>query len=286
MRACGSSRAASSHAANDIPSPIELGGRAARSRAGVEEVHRRMAAEEQGLHGARDIVTRKYHLDKLQRLRNFEELFMRLHDRTRFDVPHQKPMPFRSCTRRYMLVIPARGRGRAGGSPRGGAAAARGLSRHPSSHGQGRRHRHLLPRGGPADAPVVVLLHGFPTSSHMFRNLIPALAERYRVIAPDYPAFGQSGMPDRARSSTASSASRSSWTGCLNRLGVEPLRALRAGLRRAGRVPPGAQASRAYDRAGRAERQRLRGGARSSGTRSRRTGPTVPRRIAPRCARA
>jgi pimeloyl-ACP methyl ester carboxylesterase len=51
---------------------------------------------------------------------------------------------------------------------------------------------------GPADAPVVLLLHGFPTSSHMFRNLIPALADRYHVIAPDYPGFGQSDMPDRA----------------------------------------------------------------------------------------
>jgi pimeloyl-ACP methyl ester carboxylesterase len=44
----------------------------------------------------------------------------------------------------------------------------------------------------------VVLLHGFPTSSHMFRNLIPALADCYRVIAPDYPGFGQSDMPDRS----------------------------------------------------------------------------------------
>ena len=51
---------------------------------------------------------------------------------------------------------------------------------------------------GPADAPVVLLLHGFPTSSHMFRNLIPALADRYHVIAPDYPGYGQSDMPDRA----------------------------------------------------------------------------------------
>src|SRR3977135_1965645 len=50
---------------------------------------------------------------------------------------------------------------------------------------------------GPAQAPVVLLLHGFPTSSHMFRNLIPSLAERYHVIAPDYPGFGQSGLPDR-----------------------------------------------------------------------------------------
>lgn len=52
---------------------------------------------------------------------------------------------------------------------------------------------------GPADAPAVVLLHGFPTSSHMFRNLIPALADRYHVIAPDYPGFGLSEMPDRKR---------------------------------------------------------------------------------------
>ncbi len=52
---------------------------------------------------------------------------------------------------------------------------------------------------GPASGPVVVLLHGFPTSSHMFRNLIPALADRYRVIAPDYPGFGQSAAPDHTQ---------------------------------------------------------------------------------------
>jgi pimeloyl-ACP methyl ester carboxylesterase len=52
---------------------------------------------------------------------------------------------------------------------------------------------------GPEGAPVVLLLHGFPTSSHMFRNLIPALADRYHVIAPDYPGYGQSDMPDRAK---------------------------------------------------------------------------------------
>ncbi len=48
---------------------------------------------------------------------------------------------------------------------------------------------------GPAHAPILLLLHGFPTSSQMFRNLIPLLADRYRVIAPDYPGFGQSDMP-------------------------------------------------------------------------------------------
>ena len=52
---------------------------------------------------------------------------------------------------------------------------------------------------GPADAPAVVLLHGFPSSSNMFRNLIPALADRYHVIAPDYPGFGHSEAPDRSK---------------------------------------------------------------------------------------
>jgi pimeloyl-ACP methyl ester carboxylesterase len=51
---------------------------------------------------------------------------------------------------------------------------------------------------GPLDAPVVLLLHGFPTSSHMFRNLIPLLADGYRVIAPDYPGYGHSDAPDRS----------------------------------------------------------------------------------------
>jgi pimeloyl-ACP methyl ester carboxylesterase len=48
---------------------------------------------------------------------------------------------------------------------------------------------------GPKDAPVVLLLHGFPTSSHMFRNLIPALGDKFRLVAPDYPGYGNSSMP-------------------------------------------------------------------------------------------
>jgi pimeloyl-ACP methyl ester carboxylesterase len=48
---------------------------------------------------------------------------------------------------------------------------------------------------GPKDAPAILLLHGFPTSSQMFRNLIPALAGQYRVVAPDYPGYGHSSMP-------------------------------------------------------------------------------------------
>lgn len=48
---------------------------------------------------------------------------------------------------------------------------------------------------GEADAPVVLLLHGFPSSSHMYRDLIPHLAKRYRVIAPDLPGFGFTHVP-------------------------------------------------------------------------------------------
>lgn len=50
---------------------------------------------------------------------------------------------------------------------------------------------------GSKDSPTLLLLHGFPTSSHMFRNLIPALADRFRVVAPDLPGFGFSESPDR-----------------------------------------------------------------------------------------
>lgn len=49
---------------------------------------------------------------------------------------------------------------------------------------------------GDPSKPTILLLHGFPTSSHMFRNLIPALSDRFHVIAPDYPGFGNSSKPD------------------------------------------------------------------------------------------
>jgi pimeloyl-ACP methyl ester carboxylesterase len=51
---------------------------------------------------------------------------------------------------------------------------------------------------GPPGAPVILLLHGFPTSGHMFRDLIPELSDRYHVIAPDLPGFGQTKAPPRA----------------------------------------------------------------------------------------
>lgn len=52
---------------------------------------------------------------------------------------------------------------------------------------------------GAKTAPAILLLHGFPTSSHMFRNLIPELASRYHVVAPDLPGFGFSDAPERQR---------------------------------------------------------------------------------------
>ncbi|PJR04108.1 alpha/beta fold hydrolase [Avrilella dinanensis] len=58
-------------------------------------------------------------------------------------------------------------------------------------------HNIFYRESGPQDAPVILLLHGYPTSSHMFRNLIPILNEKYHVIAPDLPGFGYSDTPDR-----------------------------------------------------------------------------------------
>src|SRR5262249_26920779 len=50
---------------------------------------------------------------------------------------------------------------------------------------------------GGADAPTLLLLHGFPSAGHMFRALIPRLAGKFHVVAPDFPGFGQSDMPSR-----------------------------------------------------------------------------------------
>lgn len=52
---------------------------------------------------------------------------------------------------------------------------------------------------GPKNAPVILLLHGYPTSSHMYRNLIPILSKKYHVIAPDLPGFGFSDAPDHLK---------------------------------------------------------------------------------------
>ncbi len=73
---------------------------------------------------------------------------------------------------------------------------------------------------GHADAPVLVLLHGFPTSSHMFRELIPGLADRYRVIAPDHVGFGHSAAPSVDEFDYTFDALADTTLGLLEHLGV------------------------------------------------------------------
>lgn len=73
---------------------------------------------------------------------------------------------------------------------------------------------------GPVDGPVVVLLHGFPTSSFMFRDLIPRLADRYRVIAPDHLGFGLSDAPPAQEFDYTFDALADLTAGLLTRLGI------------------------------------------------------------------
>jgi pimeloyl-ACP methyl ester carboxylesterase len=73
---------------------------------------------------------------------------------------------------------------------------------------------------GPGEAPVVLLLHGFPTSSRMFRNLIPRLADRYRVIAPDHVGFGRSATPSPQEFEYTFDALTGITEGLLDQLGV------------------------------------------------------------------
>ncbi|MGW2060167.1 alpha/beta fold hydrolase [Streptomyces sp. NPDC001937] len=74
---------------------------------------------------------------------------------------------------------------------------------------------------GDPKAPDVVLLHGFPTSSHMFRQLIPALADRYHVIAPDHIGFGQSAMPALENFPYTFEALTKVTSGLLQHLGID-----------------------------------------------------------------
>jgi pimeloyl-ACP methyl ester carboxylesterase len=60
-------------------------------------------------------------------------------------------------------------------------------------------HRVFYREAGEPENPTVLLLHGFPTSSHMFRDLIPLLADRYHVVAPDLPGFGNTVSPPRGQ---------------------------------------------------------------------------------------
>lgn len=73
---------------------------------------------------------------------------------------------------------------------------------------------------GSPDAPTILLLHGFPTSSNMFRNLIPRLASSFHLVAPDYPGFGQSSMPDRSEYSYTFAGFTDIVEGLIEKLGV------------------------------------------------------------------
>jgi pimeloyl-ACP methyl ester carboxylesterase len=82
-------------------------------------------------------------------------------------------------------------------------------------------HRLFFREAGDPAAPALVLLHGFPTSSHMFRNLIPALADRYHVIAPDHLGFGLSDAPSVAEFDYTFDALTDLTAGLLRSLGVD-----------------------------------------------------------------
>lgn len=88
--------------------------------------------------------------------------------------------------------------------------------RYATVHGQ----RLFYREAGPADAPALVLLHGFPTSSFMFRELIPALAGRYHVIAPDHLGFGLSDAPPVEEFDYTFDALADLTAGLLGRLGI------------------------------------------------------------------
>jgi pimeloyl-ACP methyl ester carboxylesterase len=82
-------------------------------------------------------------------------------------------------------------------------------------------HQVFYREAGPAGAPVVLLLHGFPTSSRMFRSLIPALADRYHVIAPDHLGFGHSAAPAVDEFTYTFDALTDITQGLLDQLGID-----------------------------------------------------------------
>ena len=100
-------------------------------------------------------------------------------------------------------------------------------------------HRLFFREAGDAASPALMLLHGFPTSSHMFRNLVPALADRYHVIAPDHLGFGLSDAPTVEEFDYTFDALTELTEGLLRALGIDKLRDVRPGLRRSDRLAAG-----------------------------------------------
>ena len=111
---------------------------------------------------------------------------------------------------------------------------------------------------GAPDAPAIVLLHGFPTSSYMFRNLIPALARRYHVIAPDHLGFGHSDAPSAEEFDYTFDALTDADRRPAGRTRRRPVRHLRPGLRRPHRLAPRHRQPGRDHRDRHPERQRLR----------------------------
>ena len=137
---------------------------------------------------------------------------------------------------------------------------------------------------GPQSAPVILLLHGFPTSSHMFRNLIPRLAGNFRLIAPDYPGYGQSSMPDhKSFEYSFENLGLALVDGLVEFLRLSRIFDVCDGLRGAGGLSFSALApGTRLEGFGGAEWQRLRGRPpRILGVRSRSIGPSQRRRIEP-----
>ena len=110
---------------------------------------------------------------------------------------------------------------------------------------------------GPASAPTLLLLHGFPSSSHMFRDLIPLLADRYHLVAPDLPGFGRSDAPPRDRFAYSFDHLGKAIDRFTEMIGLEAFRDLCLRLWRAGWLADRQQASAAHQRHRHAERQCL-----------------------------
>ena len=131
-------------------------------------------------------------------------------------------------------------------------------------------HELFYREAGDSDAPVILLLHGAPASSFMFRDLIPLLADRYHVIAPDYLGFGLSDAPPVTAFSYTFDHLTDLVEGLLTRPRRAGLRDVRAGLRRPGRLAPAPPRPHAGDRRS----------SRRTATRTRRDSST---RSGPRC---